>query len=166
METAELPSATLVGNSLGCQLVVELAVRHPERVERGVLIGPTVDTYAATFLRQTARLFLDSLREPPTLWALIALDYLVFGPRRLLATSRQALADPVEEKLPRVAVPTLVVRGERDAIVSERWAKEAARLLPRGRLVVVPGKAHAVNYNAPAALARIVEEFVAGATPS
>jgi pimeloyl-ACP methyl ester carboxylesterase len=93
----------------------------------------------------------------------IALDYLVFGPRRLLATSRHALADPLEEKLPHVRAPTLVVRGARDKIVSQRWAEEVAAGLPRGRLTVVPGKAHAVNYNAPAELARLVREFVPAA---
>jgi 2-hydroxy-6-oxonona-2,4-dienedioate hydrolase len=31
--------AALVGNPFGCQIIVELAVRHPERVERAVLQG-------------------------------------------------------------------------------------------------------------------------------
>lgn len=161
MDAVGLASATLLGNSMGCEFVVELAVRHPERVEHAVLVGPTVDRYARTFPRQTARLFLDSLGEPLSLWAIIAVDYLVHGPRRLFATARYALGDDLEEKLPRVQPPALVVRGERDRIVSQRWAEEVATLLPRGRLAVVPGKAHAVNYNAPADLARLVRAFVA-----
>lgn len=160
MEALGIPNATLVGNSMGCQLVVDLAVRRPERVERLVLVGPTVDRYARTFPRQAARLFLDSLREPLSLWAIIALDYLVHGPRRLLSTSRDALSDPLEEKLPLVEAPALVVRGARDQIVSQLWAEEVAALLPRARLAVVPGKAHAVNYNAPEELARLVEALV------
>lgn len=158
----DLPSATFVGNSMGCQVVVELAVRHRDRVERAVLVGPTVDRHARTFARQAARLFRDSVHEPLSLWGVIALDYVVFGPRRLLATARYALADPVEAKLPEVRAPTLVVRGARDQIVSRRWAEEVAAGLPRGRLAVVPGKAHAVNYNAPAELARLVRDFAAG----
>jgi 2-hydroxy-6-oxonona-2,4-dienedioate hydrolase len=38
-----LQRATLVGNSFGCQVIVDLAVRHPERVKRTVLQGPTMN---------------------------------------------------------------------------------------------------------------------------
>ncbi len=34
MEAAGPRRASLVGNSLGCEILVELALRHPERVER------------------------------------------------------------------------------------------------------------------------------------
>jgi 2-hydroxy-6-oxonona-2,4-dienedioate hydrolase len=34
---------TLVGKSFGAQVAVAAAVRHPERVERLLLVGPTVD---------------------------------------------------------------------------------------------------------------------------
>jgi pimeloyl-ACP methyl ester carboxylesterase len=44
----------------------------------------------------------------------IARDYLDCGPRRLLGTLAHAFADRIERKLPRVTVPTLVARGERD----------------------------------------------------
>jgi 2-hydroxy-6-oxonona-2,4-dienedioate hydrolase len=47
-----LDRAALVGNPFGCQIIVELAVRHPERVERAVLQGPTTDPQARTALRQ------------------------------------------------------------------------------------------------------------------
>lgn len=53
----------------------------------------------------------------------------------------------------------LVARGERDGFVSQRWCEEAA-LLPRGRLVVVPGEPHAVHYTAPATLAQEVEHHL------
>jgi 2-hydroxy-6-oxonona-2,4-dienedioate hydrolase len=43
MEGIGLERATLVGNSMGCQVITELAARHPERVERAVLQGPTMD---------------------------------------------------------------------------------------------------------------------------
>lgn len=53
----------------------------------------------------------------------------------------------------------LVVRGGRDFIVPQRWAEEAAALLPRGELVVIPGAPHVVNYTAPEPFSRIVAEF-------
>lgn len=160
MSAVRLARATLLANSFGCQIAVDAAVGYPERVESLVLVGPTVDPYARSMPRQVARLALDSLREPLSLNLLIALDYLIFGPRRFYRTSRFALADRIEDKLPLVEAPTLVVRGGRDGIVSQRWAEEAARLLPRGRLAVVPRKGHAVNYNAPRELARLVRDFL------
>lgn len=160
METAGLTSAVLVGNSVGCQVVAELALRHPGAVERAVLQGPTMDLEARTALRQAARLALDGTREPLSLLPIMLLDYVSAGLHRSVSTFRYALGDPIEEKLPRVRVPTLVVRGDRDPIVPQRWAERVARLLPKGRLVVVPGAAHTMNYAAPSELARVVREFV------
>ncbi len=160
METVGLRSAVLVGNSVGCQVVADLALRHPERVERAVLQGPTMDPEARTTLRQAARLALDGTREPPSLLPIMLLDYLSAGLRRSFSTFQHALKDRIEEKLPHVRVPTLVVRGERDPIVPQRWAEGVAGLLPEGRLVVVPGAAHTMNYAAPSELARVVRVFL------
>lgn len=41
MAAVGVERATLVGNSFGCQIAVELAVTRPERVQRLVLNGPT-----------------------------------------------------------------------------------------------------------------------------
>ena len=57
-------------------------------------------------------------------------------------------------------VPTLVVRGSRDPIVPQRWAKEVAELLPMGQLSVIPGAAHAANYGWAAEFARIILKFL------
>ena len=160
--TAGIARAVFLGNSMGCQVIVDLAARHPELVERAILVGPTMDARARSLARQIARLLATGLFEPPGLNVLVAYEYLfVAGPRRTLATAQAALADPIEEKLPLVTAPTLVVRGSHDAIVPQRWAEEMTRLLPDGRLVVVPGAAHAVNYNSPRELVRLVQAFVA-----
>lgn len=160
MEAVGLPRAVLVGNSLGCQVIVDLAARYPERVRCAVLAGPTMDPHARTAPVQVGRWLLDWTRERPSLAAAHARDYYRAGLRRALHTFRHALRDPIEEKLPRVRAPTLVVRGSKDAIVPQRWAEEAARLLPRGRLVVIPGGPHVVNYTTPMEFSRVVRHFV------
>jgi 2-hydroxy-6-oxonona-2,4-dienedioate hydrolase len=43
----------LVGNSFGCQVIVELAARHPEQVACAVLQGPTMDAAARSLPSQT-----------------------------------------------------------------------------------------------------------------
>ena len=155
-----LARVPLLGNSFGCQVIVDLAARRPERVERAVLVGPTIDRAARSLPRHVLRLAADMLREPPALWALAGAEYAFFAAKGGTPTVRAMLRDPIERKLPRVAAPTLVVRGELDAIVPRRWAREVVSLLPNGRLVEVPGCAHAVNYHCPDELARLVLEFV------
>ena len=161
METFDLARAPLVGNSLGCQVLIELALRHPERAGGLVLVGPTVDGYARSAVRQVGRLALASVREPPSLLPIIVSDYLRAGPRRVAQTGLYAIAHDYEARLAEIAVPALVVRGGLDPLVSQAWAEHVARLLPHGRLVVMPGSAHAVNFAAPAALAAEIERFVA-----
>lgn len=160
MREVGLERAALVGNSFGCQIIADLAVRHPERVERAVLQGPTMDPRARTVLRQVRRSLLDAPREPLSLLPIELLDYLSAGTGRAWRTFRYALEDQIEEKLPHVHVPTLVVRGSRDLIVPQRWAEEAIGLLPMGRLVVIPGAAHTANYGAPLELARVIRAFL------
>lgn len=162
MRAAGLEGAALVGNSMGCQVIVELVLRHPGLIERVVLQGPTMDPRARSAPRQIGRLLIDTTREPPSLVAIEALDLLRAGVRLSWRTFRRALDDPIEEKLPRVRVPALVVHGLRDRISPHRWAEEVARLLPDGCLVVLPHAAHAANYSAPAELAREIRPFLAG----
>ncbi len=160
MRATGLRSATLVGNSYGCQIAVELAARRPRLVERLVLVGPTPDPAYRTRRRQVARLLLDAVREPISLLGLAVSDYVRSGPRVMLKLLADALAHPVEARLPLVVAPSLVVRGMRDPLVSAAWAERVASALPAGRLAVVPGVAHAAHYAAPRSLARTVRRFV------
>lgn len=41
LPAAGLERASLLGNSFGCQVIADLAARHPQRVERAILQGPT-----------------------------------------------------------------------------------------------------------------------------
>jgi len=148
--------ALVVANSAGCQVVVDLAVHAPDLLGPVVLNAPTMDRHARTGARQLVRLLADAGRERPSLLPLLAGDYLRCGVRRWLASFRHFLADPVETKLCHVPTPAVVVRGARDPIVSRAWVEEVAALLPHGRLAEVPRAPHALNYSAPAALARLI----------
>jgi pimeloyl-ACP methyl ester carboxylesterase len=160
LDALALERAILVANSFGCQIVVDLAARYSERAAGLVLLGPTVDPHARRLWKLGARWLLNVPLEPPGLDLIAFRDLLDMGVRRLVATIRVMLDDRVELKLPLVTIPTVVVRGGRDSTVPRRWASEAARLLPDGRLIEVPGAPHTINYNAPDAVAAIVREFV------
>ena len=161
MNAVGISGATLLGNSYGCQIVAELAIRRPGLVERAVLVGPTVEPSRRSVPDLLLRLALDAFREHPRQVLIALRDYWRFGPRRALATFRDMVNDRTEDKLPAMPMPVLVVRGEDDPIVSQEWVERVTALLPRGRLVVVPGAAHAVNFDAPEALADAVLQFLA-----
>jgi 2-hydroxy-6-oxonona-2,4-dienedioate hydrolase len=164
MGAVGLVRAVLIGNSFGCQIIADLGARHSERIAGAVLQGPTMDPRARTAPWQILRWALNSPFEPTGAWtslgSVVRQDYRDASIRRVLATFRHALADRIERNLPRLQAPTLVVRGARDPIVPQRWAEEAARLLPRGRLVVVPGAAHTMCFTSPDELARVIQPFL------
>ncbi len=162
LEAGLADGATLVGNSMGCQVIAALAVRRPGLVRGAVLQGPTMDRRARTVARQVGRFLRDATREPPSLLPIEALDYLSAGTGRAWRTLRHALEDPIEERLPRMRTPTLVVRGSRDPICPQPWADEVAALLPRGRLAVIPWASHTANYGSAAELARLIWAFTEG----
>jgi 2-hydroxy-6-oxonona-2,4-dienedioate hydrolase len=155
---AGIERGIFLGNSFGCQIITQLATTNPDRVERLVLVGPTVDDSAQSVHRQASRLLLDATREPPELVRLVARDYLRAGARTVAATAAEALRDRIAENARRVTAPTLVVRGSRDPLVPQAWAERLAAAFPNGDLNVVEGIPHAVNYVAPEALAALVSE--------
>lgn len=159
-EATGLNRAAFVGNSFGCQIITDLILRYPQYVERAVFVAPTVDPQARTAFKQILKLILNIPHEPFSLVPLTVHDYLTAGLGRAWRTLRFALRDPIEEKLARVQVPTLVVRGGRDPMVPQSWVERATKLLPLGCLVVIPKAGHAVNYNSPEELARVVMSFL------
>jgi pimeloyl-ACP methyl ester carboxylesterase len=165
MDAVGLRRAVLVGNSLGCQVLVDLAVRYPDLVACAVLAGPTMDPGARNAPEQIGRWLFDWTLERPSLALAHLRDYYQAGLSRALQTFRYALKDRIEEKLPYLDAPTLVVRGGRDAIVPQKWTEEAVRLLPWGQLVVIPGGPHVVNYTTPLEFVRVIRGFLEGVSP-
>ncbi len=160
LKVAGVERASFIGNSMGCQTIPSLAVRYPQYVDRAVLIGPTIDPTARSLSRLLVRGLKDMVQEPLHYYPTLTRDYLQAGLRRTLQTLRYAIADPVEQRLPRIQVPVLVVRGGKDSIVSQAWAEEVARLLPKGDLMVFPQQAHVVHYSAPELLTAALDPFL------
>jgi pimeloyl-ACP methyl ester carboxylesterase len=159
LEAADLSPVAVLGNSFGCQVAVELTVRHPDRVRGLVLIGPTIDPAARTASRQILRWLGDTAREDPLQLPILVRDLRDAGLHRVVGTLVHALRDPIEDKLPLVRVPVLVTRGSREPIVPMAWAAAATRLLPLGELAVVPGP-HNANYGAADHLGALVLAFL------
>jgi 2-hydroxy-6-oxonona-2,4-dienedioate hydrolase len=164
MRCVGIERAAFIGNSLGCQVIANLALRHPATIERAVLVGPTLDPHASA-LGDIWRLLCDSNCEPLSFLPILLEDCRRAGLRRTIATFRHALADHTERKYVQMRVPMLVVRGQRDPIVPQRWAEELTRSLPNAQLRVIPRVGHAVNFTAPDVLVRTIRPFLEASSP-
>ena len=160
MDAVGLRRVAFLANSLGCQIVADLAVRHPERVDRLIFLGPTLDPEAHTVRQQLPRLLRSGAAERASLPPLLIADYLRTRPRRLVKEMQAMFADRIEEKLPKIQAPAMVVRGEKDAVIPQGWAEEVARLLRTDQLVVIPDAGHALNYSAADELMRRIRPFL------
>jgi 2-hydroxy-6-oxonona-2,4-dienedioate hydrolase len=160
MDVLEMANAHLVGNSFGCQIIAEFALRYPQRIDRLILQGPTVDPAARSLGKQLIRLIINSPREQRSLGWITLKDYRAAGFHRIRQTIKLALEDRIEDKLPLIKAPALVVRGERDAVVPQLWAEKVTTLLPNGKLHVIPDAAHTVNYSVPEKFAAAILSFL------
>jgi len=160
IERVGLERPHLIGNSFGCQVIADLAARHPDRVGRLVLQGPTFDPHARSFWRQALRWLAALPFERFSEGVVLARDVWDVGPRRAMDLVGKALRDPIEQKLRLILAETLVIRGSQDAIVPQEWADEAVRLLPNGQLVVIDGAAHTINYSQPDRLVQVIWPFL------
>ncbi len=153
--------ALVIGHSMGSQIAVELAARHPDLVGGLVLAGPTVDTAARSIRQQALYLLRDLLGERPTVLWRGAREYLRGGPQ-LIKKMRATIEHRPEEALARVQCPTLVLRGESDPLAPERWCRDILAAVPDSRLETIPDHGHGTLISDAAPAARLIADFAAG----
>lgn len=179
---------TLVGYSMGGRLALHVALAHPDRVDRLVLIGATagiVDPVRRARRRAADLALADRLDrepieafarrwaaqplfagQPPAVAAAAHADRLRNTPSGLAASLRGigtgAMA-PLWERLGELAMPVAVLAGERDAKFRAIGADLAARI-PAASFAVVPGAGHAVQLESPAFVAERVRDETGGAS--
>lgn len=130
-------------------------------VARTVLVAPTVDPTARRTPALVLRWAANAPGEPPWLHALMTYELCTVGARRMLRQLRQACADRIEELLPLVACPVVLVGGSRDPIAPQAWLEHLRRRSPASSLAMMSGAAHSVVATAPVALARLVTAVAA-----
>jgi pimeloyl-ACP methyl ester carboxylesterase len=164
MDAEKLRGVTLLANSFGCQVAVEVAVLRPDLVAALILDGPTVDPAAPTPGGQVWRWLRDLAFEDPRQARILARDVRDAGALRVVRTLRHSTRHPMVQRLPLVAAPVLVVRGEHDPIAPSRWVARAAALTGAGRTAIVPGAAHNAVTTAGPWLAAQAVAFTTAAT--
>lgn len=173
MDGLGVARATLVGNSMGGRIAWLFAATHPERVAKLVLMAP--DGFASPDqpygVAPTVPLMMKALPyvlPPPMLRANLAPAYadkgvltnalfsryrdLMLAPgvrRAILARMPQTVLAPPEPLLQRIQAPTLLLWGDKDAMVPFSNAADYQRALPNARLAALDGVGHLPQEEAP-----------------
>lgn len=149
----------LVGHSAGCPVVVHAAALAPQVVGT-VLVGPVTDLRARTWPRLVVRWLRTARHE--NLWEARVLlrQYLATGlftmARGLDAVRRYR----TDRTIATSSVPTVVVRGEHDAIASQRWCRALVDHAPgHGVVEDLAGGAHMVPLTHPHEVAAVVDRL-------
>lgn len=171
----QTPPYHLVASSLGCQVAIHYAVRHPERVGRMVLLCPSgmgteerlpiVEGCRANDHESmlTAIFYKRRSVAPGLLKHYGALVNNKAWKKGILRTVRGTHGNRVVDKLPLVHNPTLVICGADDQIVETGPIVEAVRDLPMFRTVVIPRCGHAPQIEKPRVVNKLVKRFLLGA---
>jgi pimeloyl-ACP methyl ester carboxylesterase len=187
----ELAPAVLVGNSMGGYVAAEVAIAHPETVERLMLVSAagisqselSVDqvlrvgklfaltTRASTaqrrrhMARPALRHWILSLviRHPTRLRPDIAFEGLVKGANKpgFIDALGACIDYDFRDRLPEIACPTLVVWGEDDAIIPVRDADKYVELIPGARKTIFEDTGHVAMVERPVTFNDELEQFLA-----
>jgi pimeloyl-[acyl-carrier protein] methyl ester esterase len=178
------PHVAVAGWSLGGQVALAWALRHPAQVRRLVLLATTprfargagwehgvdddvlegfetgiVEDAAATLARFRGLIARGDANERSVRRAL-ATDTLP-APATTLAAGLELLrATDLRAALPRIAQPALVIHGDRDAVIPCAAGAALASALPAGIWVPMADAGHAPFLGREAAIAARIQEFL------
>jgi pimeloyl-ACP methyl ester carboxylesterase len=184
MDRLGLARASLAGNSLGGKIAWQFAADHPDRVVRLILVSP--DGYASpgfeygkrpsvpavmrllpyTLPRAMVRMTLaPAFADPAAMTPALVTRYqdmmLAPGVRQaMLDRMGQVLLVPPDPALRRITAPTLLLWGERDAMIPFSNSADYLRALPHARLIALPALGHVPQEEAPAESAAAVAAFL------
>lgn len=175
----------LVGSCVGGWIAAEIAVRHPEKIRKLVLIGASglfvegsligdvfmmaQPEYGSSYasLRQmlfssagqanALEMFPDGKGE---------LEDEVRRYQMLRLSSRIGFKPPyfynhsLRNRLHRISAPTLIVWGEKDNFVPRSHGEMYAERIPNSELKIIPGAGHSAHVEKPGETAKLVREFL------
>jgi non-heme chloroperoxidase len=182
LEELNLRNVTLVGHSLGSFVAQAVAVEDRGRIARLVLIGSGPGGLSSATIRAEAQQMFRNVRAPvdpafardfqaSTVTAPVPAAFMERMYEQILRAAPHmwaAAADgiynaDIANALPRVKAPTLLIWGDRDALLLRPEQDGLLAKLPNARLVVFEGHGHTPHWEAPE---RVAKEIVAFVSPN
>lgn len=177
-----LRDVVFVGHSVSAMVGVIAANREPDLFGKLVLLVPSpcyVDdgTYRGGFSRDDIDELLESLesnylgwsaamapvimgnRDRPELGDELTASFCRTDPAVARVFARTTFLSDSRADLPKVAVPTLVVESEQDAIAPREVGEYVHRQIPGSELVTLPAVGHCPQLSAPMATADAIIKF-------
>ena len=155
-----LTHATLIGHSMGCQIIAHLRDIQDGSVAKLILLAPTVNKNERSIVMQGIRLFQDTFRESPAANFVIFKEYAKMGPFRYLQTSRLMVRDIIETTMQKGTLPALIVNGEKDPIVPGPWTHFLSQSSPNVTRKEINSVPHAFHFSYPEKTAAVCETFI------
>ncbi len=174
-----LESPTILGVSFGGALALEFAARYPYRLQDLIVQGAGA-RFEPGLIQRVAKTVLNRFPLPfdnPFINQFFNLlfggaqkqdDLFHFVTSQIWQTDQSVIAHRLQlvedydmtERLQQIRVPTLVLVGERDMLVSRRSLRVLADGIPAAKFVGLPGCGHLAFVTDPAAVAKRIGEFV------
>lgn len=171
-------AVTLVGLSFGGWLAAEVAAAGHPRLARLVLVDPVgikigdrqtadiLDVFNRHPNEVRAAEYHDPDRFAPDFDAMEDVEIIRYARDRdalCLYTWHPYMYNPqLPRWLPRIAVPTLLVWGGNDGIVTPAYGRTFAALIPGAQFSVLPNAGHHPDIEQPEALAGLIATFLEG----
>lgn len=166
MDALGIPHAHVVGASMGGMIAQELAINHPERVDRLVLACTRARAGDVRHILAPAQAALYDLEIDPSQRALLGMPWaytsaFMSQPERVLAALELRRKDPYPirphayhrqqaavmahdtlDRLGRITAPTLVLVGAEDILTPVEESVELVQGIPGAHLTVLPRGGH------------------------
>ncbi|MEV4192199.1 alpha/beta fold hydrolase [Streptomyces toxytricini] len=184
-EALDLRGAAFVGHSVSAMVGVLAAGMAPERIGSLVMVAPSPryiddDGYRGGFSREDIGELLESLESNYLGWSAAMAPVIMGNPDRpelgeeltnsFCATdpemarvfARTTFLSDSRNDLGRVAVPTLVLECQEDAIAPREVGAYVHRAVPGSTLVTLDATGHCPQLSAPQATNQAIRSFLAG----
>jgi pimeloyl-ACP methyl ester carboxylesterase len=180
MDAVGLPKADVFGYSMGAVVGLQLAIRHPAKVNKLVAasVAYDVEGWQPVFKDFIPQMTVEMILEMP-----FAKDYpkLAANPkgfpelaRKLIALEKEPMAWGEDVKA--MKTPVLIIAGDADVSTLEHSVAmfrllgggimgDMGKPLPASRLAVMPATAHTAVITQPDMLHAFIEPFLKGQTP-
>ncbi len=173
MSQRGIRDSVIFGNSMGGQIALQYAIRHPARVaglvltgsagllERGMASQAPLKPSRAWIRDRVRELFYDDVHVTEELVDEV-LDILSTNRNklRLVKLARALREKTMEEDLPTIKVPTLLVWGRDDTVTPVEVGQMFADCMPNARLHVLDECGHAPNIEQPDRFNALAETFL------
>jgi non-heme chloroperoxidase len=179
LDAMGLPSATIVGHSMGASVAQRFVIDHPDRVARLVLMGafstfqdpgladfvaasiaPLTDPIAAPFAREWQ---LSTLaRAMPADHLDVVVSETLKVPARIWREAFDGFLHTSDftSELTRVSAPVLLMWGDRDSYAQRAAQDRLLEVMPKARFIAYEGFGHAFHWEDPERFTRDLVPFL------